>query len=140
MSPKLDSLFDAQVFELIQKASADPDSAAELLIFAAEYMRLRKQLPDMLADYLAAALESSALKPRRYRAKQLTDELHLTANNRRKFSLSWVDAYELLRRSDGKSQNQLSDELAHKFNVSRETARSRIRTALKYLAKQENLS
>ena len=125
--------FDPRAFELRRRAEADPDAAAELLQLAVAYLRNRKPLPPMLADYIADAFESAALKPRDYRAKQLTDELNLTANNRRKVQADWLDAYEVLIGDSGISKNAAANKLKEKTGIGKTKADELIEKASKLI-------
>ncbi|MBN9463690.1 MAG: hypothetical protein J0H00_20975 [Burkholderiales bacterium] len=68
---KLRASFDSRAFELLRRVEADPDAASQLLLLAVEYLRNRQPMPPMLADYIADAFESAAVKPRDCRPKQL---------------------------------------------------------------------
>lgn len=57
-------------------------------------------MPPALADYIADAFQY-AVRPdlsssRKDRAKRLTDWLNITANNRPKAPVDWMDAYDVL--------------------------------------------
>lgn len=95
--------FDPHVFELLRRVEADPDAAAEVLQLAAGYLQKATPMPPELAAYIAGAFLSAALKPRELRAKQLTDDLNLTANNKRKSKVDWLDAYAALQDSNTKA-------------------------------------
>lgn len=134
---KLRETFDPRAFELLRRVEADPDAASEVLALVVVYLRERKSLPGMLADYIADAFELAVAKPKELRAKQLTDELNLTANNKRKVAVTWLDAYEIIKQNEGKSINALSEKLGKTFNIGTETARIRIKEAMKYIEDNE---
>jgi hypothetical protein len=74
---------DDRVDMLLTRAKSDPDAAALALQWMAMSLRKYGKMPQGLADHLADAIEASMGKPAKHRAKALTDELGLTAKNRR---------------------------------------------------------
>ena len=129
--------FDPRAFELLRRVEADPDAASELLLLAVGYLRDRRPMPPMLADYIAEAFESAALKPREYRPKQLTDDLFLTANNKRKASVDWLDAYEVVIANPNKKPHAQAVELAKRAGIGKTKADELIKKALKYIEVNE---
>ena len=76
--------FDTNAHAAINWAESHPDAARDVLLLAAGYMRRGETLPDNLAEYLCDAIELSMSKDEAgQRARSLTEELHLTALNRR---------------------------------------------------------
>ncbi len=86
-SPKRDSLeqyfADDAATDALALSDSDPDAAKKVMLIAAGYIRRGEALPGNLAEYLVEAIEAAMAKPVKLRAKALTDELGLTANNRR---------------------------------------------------------
>lgn len=115
--------FCLRAADYLGAAPHDPEAAASALLLAAEYLRAGEPVPDNLADWLAGALESAALKPAAARAGALARELHLTAGNRRPVAC-WLEvggAFDLLV-LDGKSQNAAKAEIARRFGIDESTA------------------
>lgn len=54
---------ETKIAELLRNVVADPHAAAELLAFAADYLKARERMPDALADYLAHAFRRAATAP-----------------------------------------------------------------------------
>lgn len=75
--------FDDAANDFLARAESDPDAARDVLLIAAGYIRRGEALPGNLAEHLAGAIEAAMAKPEKHRAKALTDELNLTANNAR---------------------------------------------------------
>lgn len=112
-------------FDLLRRAKANPDAAADVLLLAAKYMRRGEVLPDYVADHLAGAFEAAMRKPQKHRGKALLNELHITASNRRPAD---VDCYELGKRFDqllskGHSESAAASQVAVEFNISESTAK-----------------
>ncbi|MCY1436948.1 hypothetical protein D9M71_530890 [compost metagenome] len=82
-------------------------------------------MPQGLADHLADAIETSMGKPAKHRAKALTDELGLTAKNRRLAAdVFTVGTHiRLLMHEKGLSMSAAAGEVAHSFGISDATAR-----------------
>ncbi len=134
---KLLTPFDSRAFELLRRVEADPDAAAKLLLLSAEYLRNRQPMPSMLADYIADAFESAAVKPREHRPKQLTDELRLTANNKRKANADWLDAYEVIKANPNKKPHAQAAELAKHAGIGQTKADELIKKASEYIEANE---
>jgi hypothetical protein len=121
---------DDRVQMLLTRAKSDPEAAAEALRWIARSLRKYGKMPQGLADHLADAIDASMGKPAQYRAKALTDELGLTANNRRPAA----DVYEvgthirLLMHEKGLSMSAAAGEVAHDFGISDATARNYYKT------------
>lgn len=85
--PKHDSLeqyfADDAATDALALLDSDPNSARDALLFVAGYIRRGEALPGNLAAFLVDAIEAAMAQPPKLRAKALTDELGLTANNRR---------------------------------------------------------
>lgn len=113
---------DLVAFEHICAAPSDPDEAANALLLAADYLRRREALPDNLADYLADALESAALKPAAHRADALARELHLTSGNRRP-AANWLEVGEAVDAviHSGLSLNAAKAQIAGDFGIGEST-------------------
>lgn len=112
-------------FDLVMRAEANPDAAAEVLLLAAEYMRRGEALPVHVADHLAGAFEAAMRKPKRNRGQALLLELHITAANRRPTDVDW---YELGKRfdellSEGSSESEAGSQVAVEFKISESTAK-----------------
>lgn len=112
-------------FRLFARKEAEPDTAAQLLMLAAYYLRNRKPMPDMLADYLADAFETAMVKPQENRVPQLGRELNLTALNRRPLYVSWGTLDIVVKKllNEGMSQSQAEKEAAKFCGVSTSTAK-----------------
>jgi hypothetical protein len=74
---------DDAATDALALADSDPEAAKSVLLIASGYIRRGEALPGNLAEYLVEAIETAMAKPQKLRAKALTDELMLTANNRR---------------------------------------------------------
>lgn len=111
------------------------NDAWDQMRYLAQLLRDRKPIPDDLADFLADAIEASEAKTveDKKKAKAFTDELGLTANNRRKIDFTAADAQ--LERDFGMpgdaypSQSSSAVHTAEKFMVSRSTVINRLREA-----------
>lgn len=134
---KLLASFDSRAFELLRRIEADPDAASELLLLSVEYLRNRQPMPPMLADYIADAFESAAVKPREHRPKQLTDELHLTANNKRKANTDWLDAYEVIKANPAMTKHAQAAELAKRAGIGQTKADELVKKASEYIEANE---
>ncbi len=116
---------DVRGIELLGRAEANPDAAADVLLLAANYMRAGKPLPDDIAEHLAGAFEAAMSKPQKNRGPALLRELHLTAGNRRPADVDW---YELGLRFDrllaeGNSVNAVASQVGVEFGVDDSTAK-----------------
>lgn len=113
---------DATAF--LAKAESDPDAARDALLIAAGYIRRGDALPGNLAEHLAGAIEAAMAKPEKLRAKALTDELNLTANNARPAG-DWAhigcEAEELVRK--GLTQEKAFGKISNKYDMSEITVR-----------------
>jgi hypothetical protein len=106
----------------LRHAEADPKAAADVLLLASEYLETGQRMPIMLADFIAGAFKSAALKPREYQAKALTDELFLTANNKRRARIDWLDAYDIVQRMPNATSNMQAEALvAHSANIANQS-------------------
>lgn len=84
ISNKLEQYFaDDAATDALALLDSDPNSARDALLLVAGYIERGEALPGNLADYLVYAIEAAMAKSVKLRAKALTDELGLTANNRR---------------------------------------------------------
>lgn len=117
---------DDRVDMLLTQAQSDPEAAALALRWIARSLREYGKMPQGLAVHLADAIDVSMGKPAKYRAKALTDELGLTAKNRR----PGADFYtvgvhiRLLMHERGLSMSAAAGEVAHSFGISDSTARA----------------
>ena len=97
----------------------------------ASLLRHRQPIPDDLADFIADAIEASACKelPDKAKAKALTDELELTANNRRRAVIDRRDV--LLERyfGDDLSQTKFAARLGGIYQVTPSTVLNRLHEA-----------
>lgn len=134
---KLQAPFDSRAFELLRRVEADPDAASELLALAAKYLHERRPMPPMLADYIADAFMIAAKQPRERRVKELSDWLNLTANNRRKASPDWLDAYEVIKANPAMTKNAQAVELAKRTEIGKTKADELIKQAAKYIKENE---
>lgn len=116
---------DVRGIELLNRAEANPDAAAEVLLLAAEYIRAGKPLPDDIAEHLAGAFEAAMCKPQKMRGRALLRELHLTAGNRRPADVDWYALgqrfQELLAK--GESENAAATQIGVEFNIDDSTAK-----------------
>jgi hypothetical protein len=136
--------FDHDAFDLVNRAAADPDAAAALLLLAADYMRRGKQLPCSLADFLAEAIETAMNTPtihdpqRGDKGRALLVALHLKANNRRPSPVEPREVYYFMKQAmeglGGKeffknahlrrvSQNKAAELAAKQFGIKAPTAK-----------------
>lgn len=83
--------FDLRVFESLNRAKANPDAAAQVIVLAAEYIRAGKPLPKELAEHIAGAFENAMSAPREKRGQVLLRKLHLKPGNRRPKDLDWYE-------------------------------------------------
>jgi len=117
-------MLDIAAFDAVWRADIDPEQAAEALRIAAGYLRRREPLPDDLADWLADAFESTALKPAKNRAHTLAVELRLKALNRRP-KAHWFDVGAFMHRAMTRldmSQTAAAQAAANKFGIVEATA------------------
>lgn len=107
------------------------DEAWDSLRHLAKLLRDRQPIPDDLADYLADAIEASEGKDLadKAKAKALTDELELTANNRRKIDLNCQDVQVERDFGDDPSQNAFAARVAEIYNVTPSTVLNRLHEA-----------
>lgn len=108
------------------------DQAWDQLRYLAGLLRDRQPIPDELADFLADAIEASEGKPLAdvAKAKALTDELGLTAQNRRKIDIPLLEIRAERDFGDGDeppSQNQAAKLIGQSYGVSQATAINRLR-------------
>lgn len=116
--------FSAEASDLIARVESDPGAAAALLTIAAEKIRHGAPLPVPMREWFAGALQAAAAQPVHLRAKSLTDELGLSARNRRPKG-SWVEighAFEELMQCENRSQSSTKREIAVQFSVDEKTA------------------
>jgi hypothetical protein len=94
-------------------------------------LRDRKPIPDELADFLADAIEATAGKnlPDKTKGKAFTDELELTANNRRRAEIGWQDVEVERDFGDDASQNKFAARLAEIHQVTPSTILNRLQEA-----------
>lgn len=121
---------DDRVDMLLAQAKFDPEAAAEALRWMAMSLRKSGMMPQGLAEHLADAIEASMGKPIKYRAKALTDELGLTAKNRRSAADEFTVGthIRLLMHEKGLSMSAAAGEIAHIFGISDATARKYYKT------------
>jgi hypothetical protein len=75
---------DAATEALALIGTEDTNAAHDALLLAAGYIERGEPLPGNLANYLVMAITKAMAMPEHKRAKSLTDNLGLTAKNRRK--------------------------------------------------------
>lgn len=68
----------------LSNSENDIESAAQVLLIAAKYLRSGAYMPRMLAEHLADAFEASMVKPIDSRLSSLGRELNLTVGNSRR--------------------------------------------------------
>lgn len=115
--------FSVPVSKLLSRAESDRSSAMQLLEMLAQNLRARTLPNRMLANYVADAIEWAAAKPVSNQARSLTDELHLTSQERRP-AHSWTEigrAMDALIKS-GISQTQAKLAVAVEFELDEKTA------------------
>lgn len=105
------------------------DQAWDQLRYLAGLLRDRQPIPDDLADYLAGAIEATEGKdlPDKAKAKAFTDELELTANNRRKAEIDTRDVQVERDFGDDPSQNAFAARVAGIYQVTPSTILNRLR-------------
>lgn len=116
---------DARATELLARTEANPETAAQVLLLAAEYMRAGKPLPDDLAEHIAGAFEAAMHKPLDKRGKALLLELHITAPNCRPADVDWYDLGQSFQAliNAGKNKSEAALQISVDFNVSESTAK-----------------
>jgi hypothetical protein len=116
--------FDAEAYELMASASSDPSQAGALLLYIANQLRMREQLCDNVADWLADAFEAAGHKSGKYAVKALSEALRLTFGNRRPAG-DWVGigAQVASLIDKGKSITEASEAVAGDHDVDQTTAR-----------------
>ncbi len=107
------------------------DQAWDRLRDLAGLLRDRKPIPDELADFLADAIEATASKnlPDKTKGKAFTDELELTANNRRRAEIGWQDVEVERDFGDDASQSKFAARLAEIHQVTPSTILNRLQEA-----------
>lgn len=121
MSERADT-FDFEVNKHIRRKETDEDHAVVALLTIAKYLREYGALPSNLAEYLADAIVASMVKPKGKRAKAFTDELGLTAKNRRPASTAIdVGVAVYLQTREGKSVDAGMNAVAEELGVDKKT-------------------
>ena len=107
------------------------DQAWDKLRHLAKLLRARQPIPDDLADFIAAAVEATEGKDieDRRKAKALTDELGLTALNRRKIEIPLQEVQIERDFGDDHSQNKFASRLAEFYSVTPSTILGRMHEA-----------
>jgi len=129
MSVVFNPPFHPIAFKDFIEAPSDADAAAKLLRFAIEPLRKGEPVPTPLAELLADAIEASVGKPEKYRGKSLTDELYLTAPNRRPAG-SWLKIGKAFAKEFDIEQNikevgaqgRAASQIAADFDIGESTA------------------
>lgn len=115
---------DDAATDCLTRADSDPDAAKDTLLIAAGYIRRGEALPGNLAQYLAEAIEAAMAKPEKFRAKALTDELKLTAQNRRPAGY-WAtiggEVETLIK--EGSTRENAFSEIGEQHGISQETVK-----------------
>lgn len=130
-----------KAYELVNRASSDPEAAVEALLMSAKYIRNGEPLPDDLANFLADGIETAMKNPARYdphnadRGRALLVALHLGANNKRTAKADGYTVYNYMfwlvdggidddgAPLKGISQNDAAQLAAKKFDISVSTAK-----------------
>jgi hypothetical protein len=107
------------------------DQAWDNLRHLAKLLRARLPIPDDLADFIAVAVEATEGKDieDRRKAKALTDELGLTALNRRKIEIPLQEVQIERDFGDDPSQNKFASRLAEHYSVTPSTILGRVHEA-----------
>lgn len=117
-------LADDVATDFLARAESDPDAARDALLVAAGYIRRGEAFPGNLADHLAGAIEAAMAKPEKHRAKALTDELNLTANNAR-LSGDWMTIGDDVERliEGGSTQKKAFADIGLRYGISVSTVK-----------------
>lgn len=115
---------DETATDCLACAESDPSAASEALLIAASYIRRGEALPGNLAQFLVEAIEAAMLKPEKFRAKALTDELNLTGNARRPADDWATIGYEVeVLIQQGNTQGNAFGGVAEQYEISEETVK-----------------
>jgi hypothetical protein len=120
---KITPPIDFTGIDAINWSESHADAAADALLILAQYLRRGEAVPSELAKYLADAIEASMEKPSKARGKAFTDELHLTANNRRPVGY-WLEIGQAIEEliSNGHSNEIAKAKIVEKYGISEKTA------------------
>lgn len=120
----LDHFFsDEAATNALANAESDPEAAKDALLIAADYINRGVPLPGILANHIAKAIEAAMAKPKKLRAKALTDELRLSAVNcRPKADWLSIGADVEFHISKGASQDRALLDVSVQYRVSKSTA------------------
>ena len=119
----LDHYFlDELATSALANAESDPEAAKDALLIAAGYIKRGVPLPGNLADHIAGAIEAAMAKPKERRAKALTDELSLSAVNRRpKADWALVGADVERHISEEANEDKALLDMSDKYGISKST-------------------
>jgi hypothetical protein len=122
-------LIDEAATAAVQGAHSSGKTAMEALSIAARYMRKHEQMPRVLEDYLASAIEAASLKQAEYQGRALLRELGIEAENRRPANLDDIGIVEFIdtQIKRGQSERQSIINAAAHFQASKETIRKRLK-------------
>lgn len=127
-SPKVGSLehyfSDELATAAVSNAESSPEAAKDALLIAADYLKRGVPLPGILASHLADAIGAAMAKPQELRAKALTDELLLSAVNRRP-SANWLLVGAAVERhiSQGASKDRALLDVSDEYGISKTTTK-----------------
>lgn len=117
-------LADDAATDCLGHADSNPDAAKDALLIAAGYIRRGETLPGDLAQHLAEAIEAAMAQPVKLRAKALTDELKLTAKNRRpKDDWASIGREVEILINGGCTQEKAFGDIADQYKMSPETVK-----------------
>ncbi|WP_153146455.1 hypothetical protein [Dechloromonas sp. H13] len=104
------------------------DQAWDQLRYLARLLRARQPIPDELADFIADAIEATEGKniEATKKGKAFTDELELTARNRRKIEIPLRDLGVEHDFGDDPSENAFASRMANSYQVGETTIRNRL--------------
>lgn len=114
-------------------AKSDPEKAAEVLRFAAKYLKTQGSMPFPLALFLADAIEKAMTKASMMRGSELLKNLNLQASNRRTKSNFEYVGYDLQMRVDAKvPKGEALIEIGEKYGVDPKTVERMYKKFLAY--------
>lgn len=124
-------------------AKSDPEKAAEVLRFAAKYLKTQGSMPYPLAMFLADAIEKAMAKASMMRGSELLKNLNLQASNRRpKSSFEYV-GHDLQVRLDAKTpKGEALIEIGENYGIDPKTVERMYKKFLNYknfLEEQEEM-
>lgn len=125
-------------------AQSDPEQAAEVLRFAAKYLKTQGSMPFPLALFLADAIEQAMAKASMMRGSELLKNLNLQASNRRPKSNFEYVGYDLQVRIDAKMpKGEALIEIGENYGIDPKTVERMYKKFLAYknfLEQEEEMS